>query len=81
MFLPYYCNTPEKLDYYPANKQKYNYDNIIKPKWKEASKAFNDSNKKKRNKRSKSRDKKPDPDQKDYDDNTIICLYFQPIDS
>ena len=77
MFLPYYCNTPEKLDYYPENKQKYNYDNIIKPIRKEASKAFNDSNKKNINKRSKPRDKKPGPDQKDYDDNTIICLYFQ----
>ena len=47
MFLPYYCNTPEKLEYYPENKQKY---------------------------------KKPDPEQKDYDENTILCLYFQPID-
>ena len=79
MFLPYYCNTPKKLNYYPEDNQKHNYDNMIRPRGKEASKTFNNSNKKNKNERSKPRDKKPCPDQKDYD-NTMICMYFQAID-
>ena len=82
MFLPYYCieaNTPKKLNYYPEDNQKHNYDNMIRPRRKEASKAFNNSNKKNKNKKSKPKDKKPCPDQRDYD-NTMICMSFQVID-
>ena len=52
---------------------------MIRPRRKEASKAFNNSNKKNKNKKSKPKDKKPCPDQRDYD-NTMICMSFQVID-